>query len=294
MARELRRQLGALDRCSSLRHQSRNLETRTSQAGLTWPLVDISHILTATYLHAQLSTSTHLEGPHPSPQTMAPRKLATATPSPAAAPASNFKAPNTTLLTQPAKPAAKSPSSTASTPTRTPQDAQQIVQGIWKNYLAQTPQRVKLLDVFMLFLLVVGALQFVYCVIAGNFPFNAFLSGFSATVGQFVLTASLRIQTNPANQADFPETSHERYVSTSCLMTSSPCCVEAIRLNRELTWTMSQQGVRRLCFWKHDSTFLLRKFHQLGSWEMGDFSAEQEVEKIVLAYNESRGFKSDA
>jgi len=60
------------------------------------------------------------------------------------------------------------------------------------------------------FLIVVGVLQFVYCVIAGNYPFNAFLSGFSATVGQFVLTASLRIQTNPENKADFKEISHER------------------------------------------------------------------------------------
>ena len=34
-------------------------------------------------------------------------------------------------------------------------------------------------------------------------PFNAFLAGFSATVGQFVLTASLRIQTNPANRKEF-------------------------------------------------------------------------------------------
>ncbi len=35
-------------------------------------------------------------------------------------------------------------------------------------------------------------LQFLYCVIAGNYPFNAFLSGFSATVGQFVLTGRSR------------------------------------------------------------------------------------------------------
>ena len=41
-------------------------------------------------------------------------------------------------------------------------------------------------------------------------PFNAFLSGFSATVGQFVLTASLRMQTNPENKADFESISHER------------------------------------------------------------------------------------
>jgi hypothetical protein len=53
-------------------------------------------------------------------------------------------------------------------------------------------------------------------------PFNAFLSGFSATVGQFVLTASLRIQTNPENKAEFGTISHERafadYVFGSLLL----------------------------------------------------------------------------
>ncbi|KAN0122193.1 defender against death DAD protein [Hyaloscypha variabilis] len=90
------------------------------------------------------------------------------------------------------------------------QSPQQIALGIWQNYLDTTPQRTKLIDVFMAFLVVVGGLQFVYCVIAGNYPFNAFLSGFSATVGQFVLTASLRIQTNAENKADFGEVSPER------------------------------------------------------------------------------------
>lgn len=46
----------------------------------------------------------------------------------------------------------------------------------------------------------------------GQQPFNAFLSGFSATIGQFVLTASLRIQTNPENKAEFESISHERYM----------------------------------------------------------------------------------
>jgi len=48
----------------------------------------------------------------------------------------------------------------------------------------------------MAFLVLVGGIQFVYCVLAGNYPFNAFLSGFCAAVGQFVLTASLRMQTS--------------------------------------------------------------------------------------------------
>ncbi|KAL1603735.1 oligosaccharyltransferase complex subunit epsilon [Paraconiothyrium brasiliense] len=89
-------------------------------------------------------------------------------------------------------------------------DAQEIVQGVWNKYVEKTPQRTKLLDSFMVFLIVVGVLQFAYCLIVGNFPFNAFLSGFSATVGQFVLTASLRIQTNPENKSEFENISHER------------------------------------------------------------------------------------
>ncbi len=46
-------------------------------------------------------------------------------------------------------------------------------------------------------------------------PFNAFLAGFSATVGQFVLTASLRMQTNPENASEFKTVSNERFVGIS-------------------------------------------------------------------------------
>ncbi|KAF7597109.1 oligosaccharyltransferase complex subunit epsilon [Aspergillus hancockii] len=71
-----------------------------------------------------------------------------------------------------------------------------IAHHVWQQYLATTPQRTILLDAFMAFLVLVGGIQFVYCVVAGNYPFNAFLSGFCAAVGQFVLTASLRMQTS--------------------------------------------------------------------------------------------------
>ncbi|KAK6541198.1 oligosaccharyltransferase complex subunit epsilon [Orbilia ellipsospora] len=85
-----------------------------------------------------------------------------------------------------------------------------VANAIWVKYIKETPQRTKLIDVFMVFLVAVGAVQFLYCVLAGNYPFNAFLAGFSATVGQFVLTASLRIQTNPANKTEFSSVSPER------------------------------------------------------------------------------------
>ncbi|KFH47216.1 Dolichyl-diphosphooligosaccharide--protein glycosyltransferase subunit-like protein [Hapsidospora chrysogenum ATCC 11550] len=85
-----------------------------------------------------------------------------------------------------------------------------VLQNIYNYYMTETPQRTKLLDVFLVFLAAVGALQFLYCILAGNYPFNAFLSGFCGTVGQFVLTISLRIQTTKANKAEFPKVSPER------------------------------------------------------------------------------------
>ncbi|KAL6711996.1 oligosaccharyltransferase complex subunit epsilon [Coniothyrium glycines] len=126
-----------------------------------------------------------------------------------------------------ASPQAQTPASTTTAPAARSSkssnaNAQDILQGVWSKYVQKTPQRTKLLDTFMAFLVAVGALQFLYVVLVGNFPFNAFLSGFSATVGQFVLTVSLRLQTNPANKADFENISHERafadYVFGSLLL----------------------------------------------------------------------------
>ncbi|KAI4139925.1 MAG: hypothetical protein L6R39_006048 [Caloplaca ligustica] len=185
---------------------------------------------------------------------------------------------STTSSTSTAPPSSKSSTSATTTPSSKPasassrsstlssstssNDPREIALGLWNSYVEKTPQRVKLMDVFMAFLAVVGGLQFLYCVVVGNYrreeemeeeivektrerlagwkesndergtknvhkrsggeedyanirtraqPFNAFLAGFSATVGQFVLTASLRIQTNPENKGEFKSVSHERY-----------------------------------------------------------------------------------
>lgn len=85
---------------------------------------------------------------------MAPKKNAAATtPMPSKIPQTNITS------SQPARKTSKTSSS----------DAQDIVFGVWNKYVDQTPQRVKLLDTFMAFLIMVGVLQFVYCVIAGNY-----------------------------------------------------------------------------------------------------------------------------
>jgi len=50
-----------------------------------------------------------------------------------------------------------------------PLNPAEVAQSIWNKYVTTTPQRTKLIDVFMAFLVVVGVLQFVYCVIVGNY-----------------------------------------------------------------------------------------------------------------------------
>lgn len=98
---------------------------------------------------------------------MAP-KAKQPTPSPQPAKTTSFSStPATTTSTSTSTKPRSTPSSSGSI--RTVQDAQDIVETIWQNYVDKTPQRVKLLDTFMAFLIVVGVLQFVYCVIGGNF-----------------------------------------------------------------------------------------------------------------------------
>lgn len=68
------------------------------------------------------------------------------------------------------------------------------VSATYDDYVNTLTPRLKLIDCFLVFLVLLGALQFIYVLLIGNFPFNAFLGGFISCVGQFVLTVSLRLQ----------------------------------------------------------------------------------------------------
>ncbi|TDL29794.1 defender against death DAD protein [Rickenella mellea] len=93
---------------------------------------------------------------------------------------------------------------------KTPAQAPSAVESLWTSYTENTPSRLKLIDSFLVFIMLSGIMQFLYCILVTNYPFNAFLSGFGSTVGQFVLTASLRSQVNPQNKEQFKEVSPER------------------------------------------------------------------------------------
>ena len=73
--------------------------------------------------------------------------------------------PSGSLSSNPAPLTKSTPQSTLS-PRSSPQE---ILIHVWNKYLQETPSRTMLLDAFMAWLVVVGAVQFLYCVLAGNY-----------------------------------------------------------------------------------------------------------------------------
>ncbi|KAG8534762.1 hypothetical protein GDO81_018611 [Engystomops pustulosus] len=85
-----------------------------------------------------------------------------------------------------------------------------VVSRFLEEYVSSTPQRLKLLDAYLLYILLTGTMQFLYCMLFGTFPFNPFLSGFTSCVGSFILGVCLQIQINPQNKGYFLGISPER------------------------------------------------------------------------------------
>merc|ERR1711881_347242 len=81
---------------------------------------------------------------------------------------------------------------------------------VWTNYCSETPKRLKLIDAYLVYVAITGAIQFFYAIIVGAFPFNSILAGFISCVGSFVLGVSLRLQNNEKNQSEFGGISKEQ------------------------------------------------------------------------------------
>ena len=57
----------------------------------------------------------------------------------------------------------------------------------YDEYQSNTPKKLKLVDAYLVYILLTGILQFLYCCLVGTFPFNSFLSGFISTISCFIL-----------------------------------------------------------------------------------------------------------
>lgn len=62
-----------------------------------------------------------------------------------------------------------------------------VISRFLEEYSTSTPTKLKVVDAYLLYILLTGALQFLYCLLVGTFPFNSFLSGFISCVGAFIL-----------------------------------------------------------------------------------------------------------
>jgi len=83
-----------------------------------------------------------------------------------------------------------------------------IVRAVGQHYVKNTPKRVQLVDAYLLYVVLTGVLQMLYCALVGTFPFNSFLAGFFSSVSCFVLGMTLRLQLTDA--ARFSQVSPER------------------------------------------------------------------------------------
>ena len=63
----------------------------------------------------------------------------------------------------------------------------QILVKFYDEYNVKTPQKLKIVDAYLAYIMFTGIAQFVYCCLVGTFPFNSFLAGFISSVGSFVL-----------------------------------------------------------------------------------------------------------
>ena len=85
-----------------------------------------------------------------------------------------------------------------------------ICGGIWNKYRSETPKRLKIIDAYLLYVMMTGAIQLLYALIVGSFPFNSILSGFISCVASFVLGVGLRLQVNEKNKSAFMGVTNER------------------------------------------------------------------------------------
>lgn len=69
-----------------------------------------------------------------------------------------------------------------------------VLSKFYDEYQSNTPKKLKIIDAYLVYILLTGIMQFVYCVLVGTFPFNSFLSGFISCVSCFVLAGEMSLE----------------------------------------------------------------------------------------------------
>lgn len=89
-----------------------------------------------------------------------------------------------------------------------------VLNKFYDEYVQNTPNKLKIVDAYLVYIVLTGVIQFVYCCLVGSFPFNSFLSGFISTVSCFILGGKFCISYNCIRNGTYLFTS-SMFTSTS-------------------------------------------------------------------------------
>jgi hypothetical protein len=71
-------------------------------------------------------------------------------------------------------------------------ESKSLIQSLVSGYKSTTSSECKSIDAFLLFTMMTGVAQAIYCLLTKRFPYNAFIGVFSASVGSFVFAGNLK------------------------------------------------------------------------------------------------------
>ncbi|KII62767.1 Dolichyl-diphosphooligosaccharide--protein glycosyltransferase subunit DAD1 [Thelohanellus kitauei] len=81
---------------------------------------------------------------------------------------------------------------------------------IFTDYMEKTEQKLLIIDSYLVIVMLMGVLNFAYCILFMPKPFHKFISAFISCIGSFVLGVSLRMQLDPESESSFPEVTHRK------------------------------------------------------------------------------------
>lgn len=72
-------------------------------------------------------------------------------------------------------------------------ESKTLLQSLVSGYKSSTSLECKSIDAFLLFTIMTGVSQLIYCLLTKGFPYNAFIGVFSASIGSFVFAGKMNI-----------------------------------------------------------------------------------------------------
>ncbi len=96
----------------------------------------------------------------------------------------------------------------------------ELIKTFYENYKEANSQKLRLIDIFVVFSFLIFCVQMVYVVLNGLDPMNSFLSGVVSCVGTIILLVCLRMHVNPSTKLDneSPEKVYAEYLISSFIL----------------------------------------------------------------------------